>query len=408
MIDSLLQRAMQLIERRRYKEAEKSLVDALSLEPTNITALSLLALCKYETEKINDALILIKQAVGLDPDNDHLLYLHALFSFRADDLRNAEQMIKNAIAFNPANANYHGLMANIKLHQRAWQEALDQANIGLSIEAENLECLNARATALLKLDKKTESFDTIREALQQDPENDNTHSNIGWSQLESGEVEKALESFRNALRFNPQNEFAKSGMVEALKARYLFYKWFLKYAFWINNLKAKGQWFFIVGMFIGVRVLSELADNNSDYAPFIKPIVYVYFAFAISTWIIEPLSNLVLRFNIFGRYALTRHEIIASNFVGFSFGLAAITAVAFMITEESFFLILMLYFTLMMLPFGSMLRPNILRNRQILIGLTVIIGTIGLIGIFFTIAWWYFFIFGIFSYQWVANALTIR
>lgn len=318
MTDSLIERASQLIELSRYAEAEKYVKEVLTLDPSNVEAVVLLAVCKSEQGQHDKAIELIRQAISQQPDNDYHLYLHALFSFRKEDFKEAKKFIDNAISFNPLHADYFGLLASININQKDWQFALENANKGLSLDSENLTCLNLRSTALFKLDKKEEAYSTIQEALNQDPENDYTHTNVGWGQLEKGDHKKALEHFREALKLNPENESAKAGLVEGLKARYLFYRLFLKYAFWISNLKGKLQWVVILGFYFGSRFLNALADRNPSLEPFIKPIILAYTLFALSTWVITPLSNLFLRLNVYGRYALTKDEVKSSNLVAVS------------------------------------------------------------------------------------------
>ncbi len=410
MIQSLLQRAAQLIQHKRFRDAEQQLLQVLLSEPNHADALSLMAICKSEAGNKGEAINLIKQSISLQPDNDHFLYLHALFLISEGKLKKSESLINHAIAYNPGNADYFGLKASIKLQQKEWQLALDSANQGLACEADNLTCLNIRSTALLKLNKKEESFQTIKEALSQDPENDYTHANMGWGYLEKGQHEKALESFTQSLKLNPGNALAKSGLVEALKARYLFYRLFLKYVFWVSNLKAKGQWVFIIGLYLGIRALRMLADSNSDLAPFIKPIIYAYLVFAISTWLIDPLSNLFLRLNVYGRHALTRDEVKASNLVGIALLGGIISGIIYLILQQEMFLILLLYFSFMMMPLGSMFKPTAPAKRNLLIGYTTVLAIVGLVSVFWSggTTLWIVFLIGVVAYQWVVNAVLIR
>lgn len=409
MTEGLLQRAAQLVELKRWKEAEQQLHLVLFSEPNSQDALCLLAICQSGLDKNKEALATIKQCIGQQPDNDYYLYLHGLFSLHENNWRDALQYANSAIAFNPNQADYFGLTSSIYLQQRDWKKALENANQGLSLDPDNLVCLNNRSTALLKQGDKSESFNTIHEALAQDPENDHTHANYGWGQLERGDHKAALESFREALKINPDNDLAKAGLVEGLKARYLFYRIWLKYAFWMSNLKAKGQWFFIIGIYVGVRVLRYVADNNSDLAVFLKPIIYAYMVFAISSWLIDPISNLFLRLNVYGRYALTRNEVIASNFVGVSLACGLLSIGVWLVTGHEMYLLLMMYFGFMMLPLGSMLNPITTSKKRMLVGYTIVLALVGLFGILtdeFTL--WMIFLFGIVAYGWVANALIVR
>lgn len=413
MVDSLLQRASQLMSLKRFAEAEKAIMDVLITDPINPEAISMLAICKSELHNNSEALKLIHQAIGIRPDNDYYLYLASLIHFRNEDLKSAYRFVANAIAYNPNQADYFGLQAMILIGKKEWENALLSANKGLSIDGESLVNLNARSTALLKLNRKGEAFETIRESLYKDPENDATHANIGWGKLEQGNVHEALESFRASLQLNPENQNAKAGLVEALKARYWFYRIFLKYAFWVNNLKAGSQWVLLLGMYFGVKILQGIARLDPILKLLITPIIYLYLAFAFSTWLITPLSNLFLRLNIYGRYALTKNEVVSSNFVGLSLLLAILSLALFWASKSDIFLLSAIYFVFLMLPLGSMLRPTKERARLILLSYTVALALIGLMGLFLiesntSTLLWTIFIYGTIAYQWLSNFLTIN
>jgi tetratricopeptide (TPR) repeat protein len=414
MIDTLLERAHQLLQAGRFADAEKELRQVLAQDPNIPFALALFAICRAEQGFVDEALKASQSAISKQPDNDYFLYLQALFLLKKDNLKEAEKSIRNAIAFNPVSADYYGLLANIKINLKEWEEALKYANEGLQKDADNLLCLNSRSTALYKLDRKEDAYHAIQEALSQDPENDATHTNIGWSLLEQGDHKKALEHFREALRINASNNYAKAGMVEGLKARYWFYRMFLKYAFWISNMKSKGQWAVILGLYFGIKILGYIADNNPTLALFITPIIYLYIAFAISTWIIEPLSNLFLRLNVYGRYALTKDEIVSSNFVGVSLTIGALGGIVSIFSDNFMYFMIMIFGITMMIPLASMFKPKKETNRKILMSYTAALALVGVLAIFlFTetgtpglLATIY--VFGVLIYQWVANALMIR
>ena len=414
MIDAKMERAHQLIQLQRYKEAEKELRDILSLDPNRAEALALFAICQAEQNNIEEADRLIKQAISKEPDNDHFLYLQALFYLRQNNLKEAEKFIRNAISFQPHGADYFGLLASIKLSQKEWQQALDAADQGLAVDPDNLMCLNSRSTALFKLDKKDLAYSSIQEALNKDPENEYTHSNIGWGLLERGDHKQALEHFREALKINPNFDYAKAGLVEGLKARYWLYRVFLKYAFWLSNLKGKAQWAVILGLYFGVKFLGYLSEHNPGLATFIHPIIYLYVAFAVSTWIIAPLSNLFLRLNIYGRYALKKEEIQASNFVGISLLIGLLGGIMYLIGHDDFYLLVLIYGVTMMIPLASMFNAENKRSKTILVAYTIALAIVGLGALILAAltgdagALGPIYVVGVIAYQWIANALFIK
>jgi tetratricopeptide (TPR) repeat protein len=414
MIDQLIQRATQLIEHKRYAEAERLLKDALSQEINNVDALILLSLCKSEANLQQEAIELIKRALSSQADNDYALYLHALYSLKAENYKEAEKFIKSAISFNPKSADYFGLYATLKFNQKEWQSALQLANEGLEIDPENLTSLNIRSSALFKLDKKEEAFTTISKALSQDPENDYTHTNLGWGLLEKKEYKKALEHFREALKQNPSNDSSKAGLVEALKARYIFYRIFLSYAFWIGNMKGKVQWAVIVGFYIGSRLLRIVANENETLQPFITPIIFLYTLFAVSTWIITPLSNLFLRLNVYGRYALTEDQVKTSNLVGVSLSIGVFGIIAYLFNPDLLFAMIGFWGITMMIPLASAITPPKKNHKLILSAYTIILALLGLSSILAQAFQGeagnipFVYLGGIFLYGWVANALIIK
>jgi Tfp pilus assembly protein PilF len=414
MINPQLERAQQLVNQQRYKDAETELRSILASDPNNTLALALFAICLSELDKQPEALQVIQSAISREPDNDYLLYLQALFYLKDGNNKEAEKFIRNAIAYDPHNADYFGLLATIKINQKEWNDALEYANKGLESDPDNLQCLNMRSTALYKLDKKDEAYSTIQEALNKNPENESTHTNLGWSLLEKGDHRKALEHFREALKINPNYSYAKAGLVEGLKARYWFYRIFLKYAFWISNFKGQGQWAIIIGLYIGVRVLGGIAKENPQLGLLLNPIIYLYTAFALSTWVITPLSNLFLRLNVYGRYALKKEEIAASNFVLVAFLLSIIGFAAALILGGDLFIMVGIFGAAMMIPLSSMYTPAKQNNRVILMIYSAALALVGVgaISQFATTGnsgdLSNVFIFGVLIYQFVANALIAR
>lgn len=415
MITNTTERARLLIGQKRYKEAEKELQKTLASDPNNPDIFSLLSICKSEEGEYDEAEKLIQNAISLNPANPHLIYIYANILFQKGKYTEAEKTIREAITLNPHDADFFGLLAAIHLHEKEWTKSLEAADKGLEISPDNLSCLNIRSTALLKLNKKEDSFKTIHDALNHDPDSPVTHANLGWGLLEKGDHKKALEHFRKALQSDPQSEFAKEGMVEALKARYLFYRLFLRYVFWMSKMKGRAQWGILIGLYIGFRIMEKIADSSPALKPFVMPFIVLYVLFAISSWITQPLANLLLRLNLYGRYALSKKEIITSNLVG----LALLTGIAgfitYLFTQLEVFLMTGIFGLTMMIPLSSTLNPENRKKRIILIAYT---STLGLIGIgsllliatgnpaFNTLGMIY--LAGLFLYQFIANAMIIQ
>lgn len=413
MTDNLISRAQILIQQKRYAEAEKLLRDILRTNPNDILVLTLLAETNLLQEKVNEANTIVHSAIAISPDAHHLFYLKSKICIHQENYDEAEKSIKQAVEYEPSDGDYYALWASIKLSRKKYDEALTLANKALELDAENILGLNIRSTALLKLDRADEAFKSIEGALREDPENAYTHTNYGWSLLEKGDRTKALEHFREALKHDPNFAYAKAGMVEALKAKSIFYRLFLKYAFWISNLTAKYQWGVILGFYFGFKGLRLLADKNESLRPYLTPLLILLGVIAFSTWVITPISNLFLRLNAYGKYLLTKDEMLSSNFVGISFLIFIVGGALYIVSGDQKFLPIAAFGFAMMLPFGVMFSPS--KSKFFLMAYTAAMALLGIAGIavalntgelFNTFA--AIFIFGFIAFQWAANYILIK
>jgi hypothetical protein len=116
--------------------------------------------------------------------------------------------------------------------------------------------------------------------------------------------------------------------VEALKAHNPIYRLFLMYFLWMSRMSSAAQWGVVLGGYFGARVLNQIAEDNPAARPFVYPVVIAYVLFALMSWLAQPLFNLLLRMNRFGRLALSGEQVVASNWLGGCLLAAAIALVA--------------------------------------------------------------------------------
>jgi tetratricopeptide (TPR) repeat protein len=311
-----LERAVQLIQLSRYDLAQQELRRQVAESPNDPQAHALLALCLAKGEHLAEATAEAQEAVRLAPDLAFTHYALADVLHDRGRLDEATGAVQEAIRLDPEDPDYHALLSQIHLDQRRWPPALGAAEAALALDPEHGPANNLRAIALVRLGRRDEAGATIEAALARDPENAVTHANQGWARMHAGDFRGALEHFREALRLNPSLEWARAGLVEALKARYPLYGLLLRYFLWMSTLSRRAQWAVILGGLFGFRALRALAANNPALAPWITPLLVLYGLFVFFTWTAEPLFNLLLRLNRFGRYALSDEEISASNWVG--------------------------------------------------------------------------------------------
>jgi Tfp pilus assembly protein PilF len=311
------QRGLILFEQGRYADAEREFRASLGNDPHDAMAHAYLSLALLEQDKFEPATMEARQAIVISPDLDfaHYAYARAMHQRNRDD--EAAASIAEAIRLDPWNANYHGTLGAIRLSQSDWKSALHAADQGLSLDPRHPMCLNVRAIAQTHLGDRAGVERTIAGALEDDPENAWTHANAGWAMLHRGKEKEALDHFKEALRLEPTMDYAKAGIVEALKSRFFLYRWLLMFFLWMTRLNGRTQNGLLIGGFVGQIVVRQLATQNPQYGPVLWPIYWLYVAFVLTTWLAGPLLNLVLRLHPIGKHALSWDQRRGSEVVAF-------------------------------------------------------------------------------------------
>jgi tetratricopeptide (TPR) repeat protein len=299
---------MQLYQMDRYDQAIREFQQHLLAEPNDGSAYAWLSLCYSHADKFAEGTQSAKQAIALDPENSMAFYALAFVMMQRNRLPEARTAIQEAIRIEPETAGYYGIWAIIEFNDRKFEASLQASAEGLAHDPENATCLNIRAQALTQVGRRAEAAQTIQEALAQNPENSYTHANHGWALLHANQPHEAVKHFSEALRLDPENEYARSGIVEALKARNFIYRGMLAYFLWMGRLPSNTRWGVIMGLTFAPMFLQRIARANPQLAPYTTTLNVFLLVFSVLTWISEPLFNMVLWFDKWGKHALNAEQ----------------------------------------------------------------------------------------------------
>ena len=315
--DNLLRRAELLRRQKRFKDAEKEVGVVLHSNPEDVEALIILGHCKIDTRQYDEAVTILKQCLEYDSNKDYVFYLLSFTYYQKSDNKTALSFLQEALSIFPYNAGYFALSAHILLDDKNYQKALEAADNGLMIDAENVSCLNARSSALFRLNQKDAAYETIHEALSIDPENYLTHTNYGWHHLEKGRHKVAAGHFREALRINPNYAYAKQGYKASLKSKLIFYRWLLQGNLWLGRQNRNLRMGMIFGLWILVAGINS-AGEHSPLQNLCLIIMILYFVVVVFSWLGSALANLYLLATPHGHYILSNQEKWGARMVGIS------------------------------------------------------------------------------------------
>jgi tetratricopeptide (TPR) repeat protein len=354
--DAHYARASLLLQQSRFDLAEAELRLALAEDPERGSLHALLSLCLAERGALDEAQAEADRGASLEPDAPYPHFVRAQVLRKRKRFEEALEAAGEAVRLDPEQPAPRALRGAVRLEQRRWTEALDEADTGLRFDPANADCANVRAIALTQLGRRAEAAATIGDALERDPQNDVTHANRGWGLLHEGEPRKAMEHFREALRLDPTNEWARAGIVEALKARNPVYGLMLRYFLWMGRLSGRAQWGIIVGGYLAYRALIALKERHPAATPWIMPLLVAYVLFAALTWIASPVFNLILRLHPVGRHALTDDQKRESTWIGALLGTSLAALGAWFATSDALALLLAMHAGFLLIPLSSRWR----------------------------------------------------
>jgi tetratricopeptide (TPR) repeat protein len=324
-------RAIAALEHGRWETAEREWRAVLAEDPDDAGAHAALGLCLVELDRPSDAQAEADRALGIDPELDLAHHVRGRALRDRNRFAEAERAAREAIRIDPDDADHRALTASIRCAQNDWTGTLSEAEAGLALDPANESCVNLRALALTQLGRRAEAASAISGALQRAPESSLAHTNQGWAHLHANRIPEAQECFREALRLDPTNDWAREGMLTALKARNPAFRMLVAYFLFMSRQRTAVRWAIILGIWFGQKIMRGVAHAHPELAPILYPIAFVVILFVVATWIGDPLMNLWMRLDRYGRHALTREQATQANMVG----AALASAVALFLIELS-------------------------------------------------------------------------
>jgi tetratricopeptide (TPR) repeat protein len=288
-----------LLEQKRYADAEKYFREGLASDPNDAEAFYFLAVCQLNQDRPKEALETVERALEFSPEASES---HALRSLILSDLERSREALaaaEEAIRLDPDSDFGFVAQAAAHLRRQNWSAAETSARRALELNPENSSAANQLAQALRLQNRLQESAEQTEYMLSQDAEDADTHATAGWVALQRSDHRKAEEHFLEALRLEPTNTNARSGLKESYKARSPFYRVYLKYCFFLLRFTEAQRWALVIGLLIAVRVGRKILPG-----PLSMTLLAAYLLFVLWAHVASPVGNFQLLLDRAARHAL--------------------------------------------------------------------------------------------------------
>jgi len=291
-----LERAKLLLDTHRAAEAEKEVRLGLEQSPEDRELLHTLCSALVQQEKINEAREAAEFLVTLAPNWEDAHLMTCVIELEAKHYKLAERAAQEARRLAPYSVTPRQNLAVCYARQEFWHSALVEAEAGLALSPTNPGCANIRSLALINIGDQAESVKAADSALEQNPENARSQLMAGWAKLKANDHRSALEHFSEALRLDPNNESARSGLVAAMKAQSPIYRGLLA----IGKMSGGERRIIIIGGVIGYNIL----DTKPDMEIWTSIIGLLWVTFVMFVGLSPAFYNAVLMADRRGRFAL--------------------------------------------------------------------------------------------------------
>jgi tetratricopeptide (TPR) repeat protein len=376
---SPLQDVFELLDDGRHAEALRVVDRELKRRSHDADLHALRALVLLKLERRDEAAEDVAVALRLASDNPFTQFTAGEVALARGEVLEAIAAAQRAQRLIPDDADFILLEARARTRAGQWERVLTLTERVLAKDPDN-----ELASLLGAIARETRSPGPLNATAWQQladrfPLNSLARAGRAWTLLETGRAKQARGEFEQALALDPSLEWAKEGLVLALKARNPIYAALLRYFLWMGRLPQRTQWFLMIGGLLGYNFLRRTAEAQPALKPIIVPVLVLYGAFLFLSWLADPLLNMLLLLRADGRRLLRPDEKHGALIVGACLGVALLLGLASSITEwrGAFLGALGVAFT--SLTFAGAYQTPAGPGRRALLGLAAILFSIALL-----------------------------
>ena len=307
--DAFYERGYTLRQAGRSDLAAREFERAIEVDPQSARSYAMLALCRYDLGSHAPAVEAARAALTLDPGDAFVSRAMGWALLGASRPSDARPHAVEAVRLDPQSPYAYLLLAEVELLSARYPEALQAAEQALAIDPNQAYAHRQRSVALRRLGRLGESRSAAETGLALEPDSYSSHVILARVAAEQRDATTAARAWREALRLGPASQEARSGLVLAMKSKNVAYR----------CASAFHDWYFRRGLSTRVAMLYASAILTMGIG---AAVLLVMLAAGRSA---DPVANVVLRFDRYGRALLAPEQVVAADHllkVVLAFGLA--------------------------------------------------------------------------------------
>ncbi len=182
---------------------------AIAVEPNNVGAEIGLAELSLAEGRNLDAALSLERALRIRPEHRKALLSLVLVYEQAGDFETAERYLEIALETHGNAPETHILAAEYDVRRGDNESAAGHARTAQVLDAQNSSAARIRATVALLDGRYLETITTTEELLRKERTDARIWFLRGQALIAAARVEEAMDSFRTALRYEPDNEIVR-------------------------------------------------------------------------------------------------------------------------------------------------------------------------------------------------------
>ena len=162
--------------------------------------------------------------MALAGESPGAFFTYGTVLLNAKMFRDAQRALETSISLKPDRAEAHVNLAKALLGQGSTKRAYEEIQAALALNPALEEAWNMKAMVAARLDMPVTAEQSAQEALRLAPDSARAHLAEGVSALKRLDATKARDEFREVLRLDPQNVYARNGYLAAARLSLPFFK----------------------------------------------------------------------------------------------------------------------------------------------------------------------------------------